>query len=383
VVIVRGYEAHEQARTIEVSTVINALERLRQARPLGTDHPLTHLISLRAPSPSWPPSAVSRDWAVYDGLSRLIAHRLARQRRLCGLTGDLRCTEHGLLLERLRADFACGNAELEAWSLLYHRYVRVDLDLTLEQICGHVSLTARTLSRRRHLGAVRLTHLLIRREMSARRIRRLDVIHARLPGALPPELFGRDAVLNVAVQRLTDGWPPRHLALCGQRGVGTTTLALAIAHCLTQTDMSFDVAWIAHPPFSLEPLLAELRRQFGCEDLALYLQHTAALVVVDEAQCFLDNSTQLTALRWELRSARLLLCAQTVPETAADLACLYIPPLDKIDAFALLERQAQTLHLRSDVLIDHFDRLFNAYGGNPGALTAALSQNAVSAFMKH
>lgn len=375
----RGYEAHEQACNIEIGAVIDALERLRQARPLGNDHPLTHFMSLCTLIHGWPQSAAGRDWAVYDGLTRLIAHRLARQRRLCGLTSDLRCAEYSLLLERLRGDFGCGNAELEAWSLLYHRYVRVDLDLTLDQICCLVGQTGRTLNRRRHLGTVRLTHLLIRREMATRRARQLDVMNARLPSPLPPVLIGRDALLTVAARCLSDGWPPRHLVLGGQRGVGTTTLALAVAHCLTQTEIIHDVAWIAHPQLPLANLLAELRRQFGCEDLALHMQRTATLIVLDNAQRLLDNSSRLAGLRWELRAARLLLCAQNVPEGDPDLACLTIPPLDKGAAFTLLERQAQSLHLRPAALIDHFERLFNEYGGNPAALTAALSQRAVSA----
>jgi hypothetical protein len=376
VVTLRQYEAHEQPFNIEISAVLNALERLRQARPLGNDHPLTHFISLRSSSFGWPQSAASRDWAVYNGLSRLIARRLARQRRLCGLTSALRCAERSLLLERLRGDFGCGNAELEAWSLLYHRYVRVDLDLPLDQLCCLVGQTGRTLNRRRHLGAVRLTHLLIQREMGARRSRRLDVMYSRLPSPLPPVLIGRDTLLTATVRSLSDCWPPRHLVLCGQHGVGATTIALAVAHCLTQTEVIQDVAWLACPQLPVPALLAELSRQFGCEDLALHMQRSAVLIVLDNGQCFLDDATRLAELRWELRAARLLVCTQSIPQRELDLVCLTIPPLEKTDAFTLLECQAQAMHLRPDTLIDHFDRLYNEYGGNPAALTAALRQRA-------
>lgn len=60
------------------------------------------------------------------------------------------------VLEVLPLDFQQHSHELEAWSVLYHRFVRVDLDLSWQHLAQLTASTERTLRRRQERGLRRL-----------------------------------------------------------------------------------------------------------------------------------------------------------------------------------------------------------------------------------
>src|SRR5260221_13911374 len=85
-----------------------------------------------------------RDAAIFRSLARLITKRLNRWRKVHGLppvsaqAGD----------NAIQEDFRFGNHDLEAWSILYYRYIRVDLDLSVEKLEDLTGQDKHTIHRR-------------------------------------------------------------------------------------------------------------------------------------------------------------------------------------------------------------------------------------------
>src|SRR5258708_38215768 len=114
-------------------------------------------------------AGVASDVQVFRSLTRLICCHLRRQRRILELVDPRAHQTQETALAAVRQDFACDNPELEAWSLLYYRYVRIDLGLSVERLSGLVSSTRRTLQRRQQHGVARLTHAIIKHDLRAYR----------------------------------------------------------------------------------------------------------------------------------------------------------------------------------------------------------------------
>ncbi len=364
---------------IATKTVRATLGALRQARPLGADHPLALWRCLwDAPGDLPIENTVASDLRIFEGLSRVITERLTVYRTFYGLSGAEPARSRQAVLKAITSDFYCNSAELEAWSLLYHRYVCLELDLSLEALSNLVSQTRRTLQRRQQLGVLRLTQELIRRERAARRRRRGQVLRARLPSSRAPFLVGRDREADLALRMLNETTSPRHLALYGAPGVGKTALALALAHCLIQQTDLGHVIWIEQPPSVWTDLPGFIACQLGAAGdeggrLALQLQEMNALVVIDNAQAVVENMTLVAALRRQLSAARLIVCIERLPVQDFGMAYLHIPELDREAAFEAFEWQVSRLKAAQwPSMIEQFDTLFADLGGNPGALRAAL-----------
>ena len=122
---------------LEIESVRKALDAMRQAEPLGFAHPLAHFISIRHSQASAVDGDAAIDAEIFHGLSGLIRHRLNHHRNLYHLPPVSLSPEAGAMqteIARLKEDFQQSNAELEAWSTLYYRYVRVDFDLSMDQL---------------------------------------------------------------------------------------------------------------------------------------------------------------------------------------------------------------------------------------------------------
>lgn len=119
----------------------HAMESLRQARPLG-DSPLRRLVwvweQLNRRQPTF--SSVEFDVTLGEALASLIEERLAHHRAVEGIPAEP-ATNREAALNRLREDFTRDNAELEAWSILYHRYIRLELNLRVQDLAHALNVT--------------------------------------------------------------------------------------------------------------------------------------------------------------------------------------------------------------------------------------------------
>lgn len=346
---------------IKLESVADALDAMRQARPLGSKHPLTNFLSLRGFTVEHGENAAT-DAAIFATLSATIRRRVShyRQRHGLGFAPD----DSGML----RADFTVGSRELEAWSILYYRYVRVDLDLSVEQIKRMANQSLRTLSRRQHAGLVRLAHTLARREMRVRKQHKKAWLRANLPRARPVELLGREALLDQAFAYLSGA--PRHVLLHGPPGIGKSVLALALAHRAIEAFDIQNLAWLDHvdpdPSCLLETVV--LRLGVAGTELSVYLQMVDTLVVLDHMNG-IARQPDFGRVLAVLAPARLIICAHDWLPDLQDLARIAIEPLDHEAALALLEREAQKRRIEDDDLLN---RMYHDLGGNPAALLRAI-----------
>jgi tetratricopeptide (TPR) repeat protein len=383
---------------LETESVRMALEAMRQAEPLGTAHPLTRFISIQrnAPRRTLVQGAAATDMVLFPGLERIIRLRLDQHRSLYQLPPASPHTT----TTALQDDFRVGNSELESWSVLYHRYVRVDLDLSIERLEEIASQERRTLQRRQSKGISRLTHDLIRREMRVRTRQRQVALRAQLPSTLITQPVGRDDLIGVVTERLSAVEPPRHVLLYGIHGIGKSTVAATVAGRLIEVAAGKqdnkqeireiqNIAWIDQPDSRAAFLLDQIAAKLGIPctleshpSLSEYLHLVDSLIVLDHAQALVDDPQAFVDVLGEIAPARLLICVMQPPEwwpstheaRASDLlssmTLVQVPELDKEAGLDLLAHVAQTQNKATD--IDYFNQLYNDLGGNPRALREML-----------
>jgi hypothetical protein len=141
----------------------------RVGRPLP-ETPLTALGIFRAYLHNqldgiMPRSKTVIDFLLMELLNNKINTELNRQRQIYQLSPvEAACLDTALA--NLKQDFQVGSPELEGWSLLHYRYVRVDLALEWPQIAVVTAQHERTLRRRVQRGLHRLAYALIAAELA-------------------------------------------------------------------------------------------------------------------------------------------------------------------------------------------------------------------------
>lgn len=142
--------------TIESHHVRATLRHLLYDREPG-ETPLAYLalIQRRLLAAGFQPSPTARRLELGHLLTEIVTGELAALRRRHGLAPSASAADP---CAALRADFGLGQRELEAWSAIYHVYLRPDLDIglqTLERLLPQHH--RRTLQRRLQRGVVALT----------------------------------------------------------------------------------------------------------------------------------------------------------------------------------------------------------------------------------
>lgn len=366
-----------QRPALHEKVVEQALETMRMGHSLR-DHPLLFFLSittrLHAPHMLAGPAAVQI--AVFEHLAEVILRRLTDLREQYQLDPPERRCELG----QLRSDFRLDNAELEAWSLLYYRYVCVDQNLTIQRVAELTNQVERTLRRRQQLGIHRLTLALVSLEQEARRVALQQRLRLALPQLHIPQLFGRASILATAQHILTTSDPPHHLMLHGPEGIGKTTTALALAHALIDAELVDDLLWIkvSNTSATKTALLLEIITRLNLssssysnldQTLRAYLLTHSVLVVLDQAEVLLEDTAETEALLNILDTARIICTSRVKPPDQLWFYYIDIPELSQEQAFHLLDKAAERQgEVRSD--FQHiFAQLWKVVGGNPLALT--------------
>lgn len=375
--------------SLNAASIERALSALRTGQSLG-DHPLSAFISIQQ-SPTLVGMVDSRlacQLAIFDHLIALIVDNLNRLRSLLNLpVADTRCEQY-----LLATDFSQANVELEAWSVLYHRYVCANRDLSLQQIAGNVHQHVRTIRRRHQHGITRLTEILIRDERIRREANTRQTLKLALPRSYPPRLYWDRTLLDTALHVMQDGDPPHHLNVHGPPGIGKTTLALAIAHNLIERESIDDLLWVEVDTLALpdtphdrlaaimHEILSRLRHVSDQTEipayhaLRSYLFAQDVLIILDGADSLLDEPTIAEKLHEQLDTARLIVASrQRAPEICMTTV-LMVPELTRSQASVFMEQyESQRFPNNQGQASEVADALYDLVGGNPQTLIVAWS----------
>lgn len=348
-----------------------ALSAIHQGESLK-DHPLCYFLSVRTLVEN--PHILSGDIAVFiairQHLVNTIVERLADIRLLYGIpVPNATCADFHLL-----DDFEQDNVELEAWSVLYHRYVCIDRDISLQTITDHTGVPRRTLNRRHALGITRLTIILIEHEQNLSREYTRKKLLLALPHRHVPPLIGVKSQIETAYHILTESEPPYHLVLHGPTGIGKTTLALALARRLVEEDILSDLLWIDMSASNLSHFVEELTTRLAIHRqndvplataLKAYLFAHPTLIILDGAEAFVTDAVLCERVLNMLDSARLLLTSRVLPDVCIWSYHLTLPELKRDQAFDYLDSVARRLNIQGCDRLDEYDAIWHLAGGNP------------------
>jgi tetratricopeptide (TPR) repeat protein len=364
---------------IHEKAIQQALEAMRAGRRLHA-HPLqiSLIIASRLASPHAVGGEAAAQVAIFDYLREIITGRLAELRQVYQLPPPAQaCADSDLA-----ADFSQNNRELESWSLLYHRYVCVDRDLSMQQIGSVTGRDQRLLRHRQARAISRLTEISVAREQAARQQETIHRLRLALPGTHPPNLVGIESLLETALHFLTEGDPPRHLVFHGPEGIGKSALAEVAAHRMVDDEQLEDLLWFTVPesvpsPAALVHGLVEglgLPASGGTNPtwaLRAYLLTHPTLVVLDQADALLTDAAYAGFLLETLDSANVILTSRVAP--SSDLWCYLIslPGLNREQAFEFLRTVARQRNRRDDE--QRLQAIWAAVGGNPVMLRAVFN----------
>ena len=371
---------------IDEAAVRIALDRLRQGRPLD-DSPLRRLIWVREQiGAAAGRSSIQVDVALFDTLTAVISERLAELRHLEQLPSSNPASQKQAW-DAIRADFARGNAELEAWSFLYYRYVKIDFDWQVQQIEAELGMSERNLRRRMQHGIRRLAETISRRETEARRRNQRLWLEMKLPPAASVLVGAEDEVGQIGDLLNGDGRTAGVMAI-GPGGIGKTAICREAALRVLKAGSFSNVIWLClDEPTPYQMLIALIALDFNFQQvgeqelvsleaaLRLPLERTPTLVVIDDADLLLDPADSIPRLARLIAPGRLLLTGRKQPPAEVPLQMVQIKPLNHAAFSQLIKRVARDRRARAAAITpETLDVLYATLGGNPLAGRLVASQ---------
>ncbi len=337
------------------------------------------LVDLRVNAPAMPASDEARNFALRELLGEEIGAGLSEQREYFGLDPADDRESVDQVRESIASDRDAGAASLLAWSLLYYRYVRADLDLAVEVLANWYGIEARTVTRYGNYGTRILTHRLIQRERAARRDQQRRRLLTALPYGTALNLIGREQLLDDLENQLPS-LSPCHVLVTGTSGVGKSSLVQELLRRFIERDQLDQLLWVDAPSstqFVRERLAEELLREGEMINLREYLLLYRVAVVIDGAGSLLMAAEALAALLRDLGAAVVVLINPV--SAAVDHFALHValPEINPMAAERLLSERLRLsrsaeLEKRDLDLIAH--DLAARIGGNPLALKLAAAQ---------
>jgi tetratricopeptide (TPR) repeat protein len=366
------------APVLSVKHLLRVLDAIRSSRKLPPT-PLLHfqIVQNLLLDPSIVNEPAASNVVVAEWLVGELLDGLAKQRQHYNLAPPALADLRDTVLVQFADDFRQDAGELEAWSILYHRFARADLDFDWEELADVALQNKRTLRRRQDHGAQRLLHTLITHEQAERLTHRKQVLRRQLPPLPGDALFGRQAILNNAYAALTGDGPRWHIALCGPGGIGKTTLATVLTHQLLDDIEELHTVWIkASPGETADDLLARcleaLASQAGDESaLRAFCQMYDTLIVIDEIEHVLAGydvwENTLDPLLDQLVDARLILTSRFAINHP-QMTVFGLPELDYADSTAYMVRLWEE---NSQPDSARLDAVWRFAGGNPLGIAIA------------
>lgn len=352
-----------------LSSLIHTTSKLEAT---GLEHLL--LVDLRVTAPDMPAGDDVRRFALRELLVTEIAAALAEGRRLFGLdTPDMRAPLRQALTT-LAEDAAAGAHDLLAWSILYYRFVRADLSLSVEGLADVIGVHTRTISRYIDDGSEMLTERLIRAEQEARLRHRQRQLYTLLPNSVPIRAVGRDDLLRATEESLA-ALSPRHILITGTTGIGKTTFVQELMRRQIDAGNLDHLVWLYQPgsvQFIRQQVGEALLRDDGQVTLRDYLLLYRVAVVLDQIEMAASDQRAFADLLRDLGAALVCLISRNPVVAEGIEASLTLTEIDRsaaeivvVDALRL--RPALSAEDRHEIALALYDHI----GGNPLALKLA------------
>ncbi len=343
----------------------NMLLGISSEEPEGFQHLAT--VDLFLSDPDLPRADHIRQYALNAVLSNLIEDELRAHRRSFGLDSPEPTAPRVEACQQLALDAQQRASDLLGWSLLYYRYVRVDLNITPAEASTLTHMDNRTLRRYQAHAIDLLRDALIAAEWSARREMRQIQLNAQIPAVIPARLYGREALLR----EVTGPNAPRHMLVTGTSGIGKTSFLGTILREYIANDTLDQVVWVDAPE-SL-PQLRKYVQQETSGDSTLNLRQWSRLykvaVVLDNIDALLNEQDALRGLLADMAEAQVYLSSRFYTELSPDIAHIALGSLDRDAAAALVQSLRGTY---DDADSRAFaDVLFDRVGGNPRIIKLA------------
>jgi hypothetical protein len=319
----------------------------------------------------------SRDFALRLLLVSVITDELAYRRRVL----LLRPPEYEISLQAARqaitADGQTCNPELIAWSWLYHRYVRVDFDLSPAQFSQMIDVTPRTLQRYHQHGIRRLTERLIEMEAVARSEKHDRHLYTRLPSVTPVHLYGRQKALTQA-QDLLKHSLPYHLQVTGAAGVGKTAFVQELVRWMIAQQFVDNLLWINQPAsaYDIQEYLEEaLGFPYTAARIREHMASVRFVLVADGADRLYGNSLALEVLLADLGNAVVYLTSRAILPLSSATAHIALAELGSSDALALIRALSSKHYSEENSGISNEEAfvVWERVGGNPRAIQREIS----------
>jgi len=271
-------------------------------------------------------------------------------RQQVGVHADSGCSHYQ---DRILEDFSYEQRELEAWSAIYHVYLRPDLDLGLHGMAALLrDRHRRTVQRRLRRGVTALASRLQELERAAETAARRCQLAARLPVSTATRLFGTDVALRQAADLLQQPTGSPFVALAGPGRIGKTELALQLARYLIEVQAFDSVVWLSGAkdlptaPDTPDMMLRAIGRQLPIKSpdrpdaVRATLKRTPCLIVIDALNEPAAAMAATQALSDATRRSRILLTGRVCWAAIPGVHSVTVSPLDQHASIALIRHEA-------------------------------------------
>lgn len=344
---------------------------------------------------------------LYDQLEKIAFETLVSHRQNADTELILAASRPNLREDALRdikADFSCGNPELEAWSAVYHLYLapttfNLSVGILSEEVMAPQAEDKQKPFRRRvKTGLGRFVAVLKQSESQARqRSRELN-----LPSPEYNQLFGVENIIREITNWLKT---PNKLfvSIEGLGGWGKTAVARAVASEFLRNDPSVDIVWVSarhekldldddgkirqldDPARSSDEIISHLAeklipgqtsglsREGKIERLQLVLSNQAYLVVIDNLENVSDSEELMPAIFPFAGKTRFLLTSRTPLGKFPYVYCYHVPELSRPNSFALLQHELGRKGRYTTYSDEDMKSIYDLIGGVPLALKLVAS----------
>jgi len=339
---------------------------------------------------------------LYDCLRSITLENLSTYRRLEGLQDeyDEKSLTNESILVAFSRDFIRHNAKLEAWSVLYYRYLALP-DFQLEELAIIAGCSRKHLYRRYVMGLALLTDIVRRMEIDAHLHIRQFYLSRHLPPPNYTQLFGMMPLLEQLDNLILDQGS-YFISIEGLNGIGKTTLAQEAAYRLAKNGKFYDIIWVSgrqeivsnsgeirpadqaiqsSRDFLRKTLkllgqehLIDLDTQQQIEKLKLILSKADYVIILDHLEVLKDDQVFPSLLTPLAEIALFVFTSHHTLRHYPTVKTMIVPELSFTNSHALLDseliRQGYEDGISSEAMVD----LYNVIGGLPLALKLIAAQ---------